>query len=53
MVLFVSSLTRLRTRSETCNILVLGCLGCVEPNRIMIMTPKPIVKLGFGFGIMP
>jgi hypothetical protein len=41
------------SRSETCNILELKCFGHVEPSRIMIMTPKFIMKLGFGFGIMP
>ncbi len=53
MVLFVSDLAKLRTRNEACNVLVLKCLGPVESNRVLIMAPKPIVKLGFGFGIMP
>jgi len=52
VVLLISSFTRLGTRSETCNILVLGCFGHVEPNRVMIVTPKPIIKLRFGFSIM-
>jgi hypothetical protein len=29
------------------------CIGCVEPNRIMMMTLKTMTKLGFDFGIMP
>jgi hypothetical protein len=29
--LLVPSLTSLGTRSEACNILVLKCIGCVEP----------------------
>ncbi len=53
VALLVVGPTRLETRSEACNILVLGCFGHVEPNRIMIVTPKPITKLGFGFGIIP
>ncbi len=31
VMLFVSSLTGLGTRSETFNILVLKCIGCVDP----------------------
>lgn len=53
MVLFVSDLAKLRTRNETCNVLVLECLGHVEFNRVLIMALKLIVKLGFGFGKMP
>ncbi len=53
MALLISSFTRLGTRSETCNILVLRCFGHVEPNRVVIMTLKPIMKLGFDFSIMP
>ncbi len=53
MVLLVVGPSRLKTKSETCNILVLECFGRVKPNRIVIMTPKPIAKLGFGFGIIP
>jgi hypothetical protein len=52
-VFIVSNLVKLKTKSKTCNILVLECLGLVEFNRIMIMTPMPIAKLGFGLGIMP
>jgi hypothetical protein len=52
VALLVLGLIGLGTRSETCNILVLGCFGYVKPNRIMIMRPKPTTKLGLGFGIM-
>ncbi len=52
MVLLISSFTRLGTRSEARNILVLRCLGHVEPNRVVIVTPKPIMELRFGFSIM-
>jgi hypothetical protein len=48
---FVSDFAKLRTRNEKCNILVLECLGPIEFSIVMIMTPKPIVKLGFD--IMP
>ncbi len=50
---FVPYLTKLKTKSETCNILVLECLGLIEFSRIMIVTPMPIMKLRFGLGIMP
>ncbi len=53
MALLISSFTRLRIRSETCNILVLRCFSHVQLNRVMIVTPKLIMKLGFGFSIMP
>jgi hypothetical protein len=53
VVLLVSDLIRLRARSETYNIFVLRCLGHVEPNIVVIITPKFIAKLGFGFGILP
>jgi len=52
VALLISSFIRLGTRSESCNILVLRCLGHVEPNRVVIVTPKPIMKLGFSFNIM-
>ncbi len=53
MAFFVSYLAKLRTRSETCNILVLDYLSIVESNRVVIMTPMPISKLEFDLGIMP
>ncbi len=34
-------------------ILVLRCLGCIELNGVMIMTPKPTTKLRFSLDIMP
>jgi hypothetical protein len=43
----------LGTRNETRNILVLGCFGRVKPSKVMIVTPKLIVKLGLGFGVQP
>ncbi len=52
MMFFVLDFARLGTWSEVCNILVLECIGCVEPNRVVIMTLKLIVKLSFGLGIM-
>ncbi len=53
MALLVSSPIGLGTKSEASNILALSCLGHVELSRIMIITLRPIAKLGFGFGIMP
>ncbi len=53
MVFLVLDLVKQRTRSETCNILVLKCLGPIESSKIVIMTPMPITKLGFSLGIMP
>jgi hypothetical protein len=38
VALLVSSLTRLGTRSEASNILILSCLGHVELSRIIIIT---------------
>jgi hypothetical protein len=35
------------------NVLTLGCLGRVELNIVVIVRFKPLVKLKFGFGIMP
>jgi hypothetical protein len=51
MALLVSSPTRLGTMNEASNILVLRCFGHVELSRIVIVTLKPIAKLGFGFCI--
>ncbi len=45
--------TYLKSSNETCSVLVLGCLGCAEPNTIMIVPLKPLVKLIFGFGMIP
>ncbi len=38
---------------KLCNILVLRCIGDVEPNSIVITMPKSITKLGFSFGLLP
>jgi hypothetical protein len=51
--LLISCPLGLRTKNETYNVLALGCLGYVEPNTLMIMPFKPLVKLRFGCGIMP
>ncbi len=53
MVLLVSGLIGLGAKSEACNILVSRCFGHVEPSIVVIITPKFIAKLGFGFGILP
>jgi hypothetical protein len=53
VVFFVSNLAKLRTRSEARNILVLKCLSLVEFSKVVIVTPKPIAKLGFDLNIMP
>ncbi len=39
-------------KNEAYNVLTLRCLSCVEPNTLMIMPFKPLVKLRFSFGIM-
>jgi hypothetical protein len=52
-VFLVLNLVKLRTRNEYYNIFALEYLGFVESNIVMIVTPMPIVKLGFGLGIMP
>ncbi len=51
--LLTSSPPGLGTNNETYNVLTLRCLGSVEPNTLMIMPLKPLVKLKLGFGIMP
>jgi hypothetical protein len=43
----------LGTRSENNGILVLWCIGYVEPNRVGMMTFETMMKLGFGIGIAP
>ncbi len=53
MTLLMSHSTRLRAKSEAYNVLTLGCLSLVKPNIVMIMPLKPLMKLRFGFGIMP
>jgi hypothetical protein len=51
--LLISSPLGLGTKNETYNVLALRCLGNVEPNTLVIVQLKPLVKLKFGFGIMP
>ncbi len=53
MALLMSHFARLRAKSEAYNVLALGCLSLVKPNIVMIMPFKPLMKLRFGFGIMP
>ncbi len=53
MASLILSLQGLGTNSEAYNVLTLGCLGRVEPNIVVIVPFKPLVKLRFGFGIMP
>jgi hypothetical protein len=53
MTLLILGPPRLGTKSETYNVLALICLDCVEPNTLVIVPLKPLVKLRFGFGIMP
>ncbi len=53
MTLLMSSPLQLNTKSDVYNVLALGCLGRVEPNIVMIVSFKPLMKLKFGFGIMP
>jgi hypothetical protein len=53
VALLISGPPGLGIESESYNVLALGCLGCVEPNTIMIVSLKLLMKLRFGFGIMP
>jgi hypothetical protein len=46
------TVTYLRSSNETYSVLALGCLGHVQPNTIVIVPLKPLVKLMFGFGII-
>jgi hypothetical protein len=41
------------TNKSQSNILVLKCLGLIESSSLVIVTHRPITKLGFGLGIMP
>jgi hypothetical protein len=45
MVLFVSGPTRQGTRNENYDILVLRCISCVEPCRIVMMVSKTMLQL--------
>ncbi len=51
MVLLVSSFIRLGKMCEDCNILVLWCICCVEPSRVVMMASKTMENLGFGVDI--
>jgi hypothetical protein len=44
---------KLGSNNEVYNVFALGCLGYVEPNNVMIVSVKPLMKLRFGFGIIP
>jgi hypothetical protein len=52
-MLLISDPIGLGTKNEAYNVLTLGCLNFVEPYTSVIMPFKPIMKLRFGFGIMP
>jgi hypothetical protein len=49
----ILGLQGLGTNSEAYNVLTLGGLGRVELNIIVIVPFKPLMKLRFGFGVMP
>ncbi len=51
-MLLISSPPWFGTKCEAYNVLTLRCLGHVEPNTIMIVPLKLLVKLRFGFDIM-
>ncbi len=53
MALFILGLLGLGTKSEVYNVFSLRCLGHVEPNIVVIVPLMPLMKLRFGFGIMP
>jgi hypothetical protein len=51
--LLISSPPKLGTKNKTYNVLTLKCLGRTESNTLVIMAFKPLLKLRFGFGIIP
>ncbi len=53
VVLLISNPPRVGIKSEAYNVLTLRGLSHVKPNSLMIMPLKPLMKLRFGFGIMP
>jgi hypothetical protein len=53
LALLTLGLIELGTKNEDCNLLVLGCIGCVELSKTVTMVSKTMVKLGFGVAIMP
>jgi hypothetical protein len=53
VVLLISSLLGLGTKNEAYNALTLRCLNHVKPNTLVIVSFKPLMKLRFGFGIVP
>ncbi len=53
VALLISKISGLGTKSEVYNVLALRCLGRAKPNILVIVPLKPLVKLKFGFGIMP
>ncbi len=52
-VLLIFGPPKLGTKNETYNVLALRCLSRVEPNTIVIVPLKLLVKLRFGFDLMP
>jgi hypothetical protein len=53
VVLFISNPLGLGTKNETYNVLTLRCISCVEPNIVMIVPFKPLVKFRFGCNMVP
>jgi len=53
VVLFVLNPTRQETRNEDYDILVLRCIGCVEPHIVVMIASKTMVQLRFGVNISP
>jgi hypothetical protein len=52
-VLLISNPPRVGIKSEAYNVLTLKGLSHVKPDSLVIMPLKPLMKLRFGFGIMP
>jgi hypothetical protein len=53
VVLFVFSPIGQEIRSEDYDILVLRCIGCIEPHIVVMMASKTMVQLGFGVNMSP
>ncbi len=53
MVLLVLGFIRLGELHEDCNIFVLRCIGCVEPNSVAMLASKTMANLRFGVDTTP
>ncbi len=43
---------KMGTKTEDCDILVLRCISCVEPSKVVMIASKTMVNLRFSVNIM-